>query len=179
MPATAPTYDLILLLSKQAEEERRAKIVSEVQSQIAAAGGQVARQDDWGSRPMTYQIRHEGEAEYHLLQFSGPTSLLDSLSHNLRIDDDVLRFRIIKLVPGTPEAPESTPPLVGVPGMGRPDAGRYEGGRGESYGHEGGRGDDGERGGRGRAPVAEPDDGRAVSAPEGQGAASDSVSQEG
>ena len=112
MAQTAPLYDLTLLLSTSAEDERRAKIVADTESTIAAAGGSVERKDGWGTRPTTYQINHQAEAEYHLLQFTGPPSLLDSLSHTLRIDDGVLRFRIIKVLPGTPPAPDSAPPVI-------------------------------------------------------------------
>ena len=61
---------------------------------------------------MAYRINHQGEAEYHLLQFTGPPSLLETLSHSLRIADGVLRFRIIKVIPGTPPAPDSAPPVI-------------------------------------------------------------------
>jgi hypothetical protein len=44
--------------------------------------------------------------------FTGPPALLESLSHTLRIDDAVLRFRIIKVLPGTPPAPDSPPPVL-------------------------------------------------------------------
>lgn len=72
---------------------------------------------DWGRRPTTFRINHQTEAEYHLLQFAGPPSLLESLSHNLHIADGVLRFRIIKVLPGTPAAPDAPPPvLVGIAG---------------------------------------------------------------
>jgi small subunit ribosomal protein S6 len=115
MPATAPLYDLTLLLSTETEDERRAKVLSDVQSAISTGGGSLERHDSWGSRPMAYRIDHQGEAEYHLLQFTGPTTLLDSLSHSLRIDDGVLRFRIIKNLPGTPAAPDSPPPIASAP----------------------------------------------------------------
>ena len=105
-------YDLVLLLSMTSEDAARAKILADVEAMIAAAGGSIARNQDWGRRPTTFQINHEGEAEYHLLQFTGPASLLDSLSHSLRIADEVLRFRIIKVLRGTPEAPDSAPPVL-------------------------------------------------------------------
>jgi small subunit ribosomal protein S6 len=105
-------YDLTLVLSTTAEDDRRAKILSDVEAQITDAGGTVERQDDWHTRPLAFEIRHQKEGEYHLLQFTGPTSLLDTLSHSLRIDDAVLRFRIIKVLPGTPPPPESPPPVV-------------------------------------------------------------------
>jgi small subunit ribosomal protein S6 len=120
-------YDLVLMLSMGSDDDARAKIVSDVEAAIGAAGGRMSRNQNWGRRPTTYRIRHEAEAEYHLIQFSGPTSLLESLSHTLGIADEVLRFRIIKVLPGTPEAPASAPPVLagataGAPAPTEPDS---------------------------------------------------------
>ena len=112
MPTETPLYDLMLLLSNDVEEERRAKIIDDVRQAISSGGGSIAHDDEWGTRPLAYRIAHQGDAEYHLLQFTGPPSLLDSLGHSLGITDGVLRFRIIKVVPGTPPAPESAPPVI-------------------------------------------------------------------
>ena len=105
-------YDLVLLLSKNAEDERRAQILTNVQAAIERAGGSISLNNDWGTRPLPYRIRHQREAEFHLLQFNAPPDLIESLSHDLHITDGVLRFRIIKNLPGTPKAPESAPPVV-------------------------------------------------------------------
>ena len=112
MAHEAPIYDLMLMLSTSAEDEQRAKILADVESAIASAGGSIERNDDWGQRPMAYEIRHQPEADYHLLQFKAPPTLIDELSHTLRITDGVLRFRVIKVRPGTPPAPSSPPPVV-------------------------------------------------------------------
>jgi small subunit ribosomal protein S6 len=115
--AKPPTiYDLVLVLSTGTEEDVRAKVLNDVTTMIEQGGGTVERKQDWGTRPMTFEIRHQGEGEYHLLQFAGPSTLLDSLSHTLRIDDSVLRFRIIKVLPGTPPAPDSPPPVLATAG---------------------------------------------------------------
>jgi small subunit ribosomal protein S6 len=121
MPAPPRLYDLMLVLSTAVEDERRAKIVSDVEAQITVGGGAVERQDDWHSRPLAYEIRHQGEGEYHLLQFTGSGSLLDAVSHNLRIDDAVLRFRIIKVLPGTPPPPDAPPPVLAGAGAAAPN----------------------------------------------------------
>ncbi len=112
MPAQTPLYDLMLVLSPLAEDDRRAKILGDIEAQIGAGGGSLERNDDWQQRPLAYEIRHQREGEYHLLQFTGPPALLDALSHSLRIDDGVLRFRIIKVLAGTPAPPESAPPVM-------------------------------------------------------------------
>jgi small subunit ribosomal protein S6 len=121
MAEQTPLYDLTLLLSTSAPDEERSRILSEVEAAISGGGGSIERNQDWGTRPMTYRIAHQSDAEYHLLQFTGPPSLLESLNHSLRIADGVLRFRIIKVVPGTPPAPESAPPVIAPVAAGTPD----------------------------------------------------------
>ena len=112
MPQETPLYDLTLLLSNDASDDDRAKILSDVESAISDGGGSIERRDDWGTRPLTFRINHQREADYHLLQFTGSPALLETLSHSLRITDNVLRFRIIKVIPGTPAPPDSPPPVI-------------------------------------------------------------------
>jgi small subunit ribosomal protein S6 len=99
----------VLLLDLQADEATRAKIVSDARSSIEAQG-QLLRHDEWGERALTYPIDKQANAEYHLLQFHASGSeLLEGLDRTLRITDGVLRFRVIKLKPGVPDAPEMAP----------------------------------------------------------------------
>ena len=112
MAKQPPLYDLMLLLAPTAPEEQRAKILSDVESAITSSQGSIERRDDWGQRPLAYRIRHQPDAEYHLLQFTAPPALIETLSHDLRITDGVVRFRVIKNLPGTPPAPDSAPPVV-------------------------------------------------------------------
>lgn len=106
MTLPAPTYDLVLLLDPQAEQEVREKLVADA-SETISAGGELLRHDRWGERALAYPIDHKATAEYHLLQFhAGGPELLASLQRSLGIADGVVRFRIVKLKPGTPEAPD-------------------------------------------------------------------------
>ena len=57
-------------------------------------------------RATAFEVRKRTDADYHLLQFHGPVELLEQLDHSLKITDGVLRFRIIKLRPGTPPPPD-------------------------------------------------------------------------
>ena len=112
MAAQPPLYDLMLLLSATAPDEQRAKILSDVETKITSAQGSIERKDDWGQRPLAYRIHHQPDADYHLLQFTAPPTLIETLSHDLRITDGVVRFRVIKNLPGTPPAPDSAPPVI-------------------------------------------------------------------
>jgi small subunit ribosomal protein S6 len=106
MTLPAPIYDLVLLLDTQTDESARAKIVADTRATVEAEG-ELLRYDEWGERPLTYPIDKKASAEYHLLQLhAGSSELLDSLDRTLRITDGVMRFRIIKLKPGVPDAPD-------------------------------------------------------------------------
>jgi small subunit ribosomal protein S6 len=106
MTRTAPTYDLVLLLDPQADDAARAKIVADTRAAVEAQG-ELLRYDPWGERPLAYPLAKKTSAEYHLFQFhAGTTELLDGLDRTLRITDGVLRFRLIKLKSGVPEAPD-------------------------------------------------------------------------
>jgi len=106
MTRPAPTYDLVLLLDPQVDEAVRAKIVADTRAAVEAQG-ELLRHDEWGERPLAYPIARKASAEYHLFQFhAATTELLDGLDRTLRITDGVLRFRLIKLKAGVPEAPD-------------------------------------------------------------------------
>jgi small subunit ribosomal protein S6 len=106
MAATNPLYDLVLMLDTSAEDARRSEIRQTVKDTVTK-GGEVVNEQDWGPRAMAFEIGHKKDAEYSLLQFHGTPELLSQLDRSLRITDEVIRFRIIKLAPGTPAPPES------------------------------------------------------------------------
>ncbi len=106
MTLPAPTYDLVLLLDPQAEDAARAKIVSDTRTSITGQG-ELLRHDEWGERALTYPIDRRTSARYHLMQFhAANTDLLSGLDRTLRLADEVLRFRIIKLAPGVGAPPD-------------------------------------------------------------------------
>lgn len=108
MTAQPPLYDLMLLLDPAAEEERKLKILADIEHLIGMHGEVVSRHD-WGLRPGAYAIDKREQVEYHLVQFHGSVELLESLDHALKITDGVLRFRVIRMKPGTPPPPELEP----------------------------------------------------------------------
>ena len=118
MTLPAPTYDLVVLLDPQADDATRAKLVADTRASIEAQG-ELLRHDDWGERALAYPIDRKPSAQYHLLQFHvANAELLSALDRTLRLADEVLRFRIIKLAPGVPSAPDMS---SGAAALRRPD----------------------------------------------------------
>jgi small subunit ribosomal protein S6 len=108
MAAQTPVYDLTVLLDAEAPSERRAEILAAVEGAISN-GGEIVSKHDWGVRNLAYEIDHHKDAEYHLIQLTGPPELLDRLRTALKVTDGVLRHRLIRLPPGMPPPPSLRP----------------------------------------------------------------------
>lgn len=114
-PSTTTIYDLVLMLDAAAPSDARSKIAGDVEAQIKAGGGEITSTKEWGERKLTYEIDHRDSADYRLLQFEAPPTLIESLSRALRITDGVVRARIIKSEQGsTPPDSAAPPPLATV-----------------------------------------------------------------
>lgn len=101
----ARLYDLMLMLDPNAPEERQSEVLESAAKMIEGAGTMIGRHD-WGVRRMSFEIDHRPEAAYHLFQFeSDSNEMLERLDHSLKIADGVLRFRVIRLKPGSPPPP--------------------------------------------------------------------------
>src|SRR5919206_555906 len=89
------------MLDPEVPDERREQIASEARGRIESRGD-LKHDTAWGMRKLAYEIRQRTEADYRFFRFEGEPPLLESLDHELKIADGVLRFRIFKVDPGTP-----------------------------------------------------------------------------
>jgi small subunit ribosomal protein S6 len=101
-------YELVLMLDPKLDAPARDALAGKARGQIEASGS-LKHENTWGLRKMAYEINHRTDADYRWLRFEAPSELLDSLDHNLKIADGVLRFRIFKV---DPDAPVIVPPAV-------------------------------------------------------------------
>jgi small subunit ribosomal protein S6 len=115
------------MLDPQLDAPARDALAQQARGQIEAAGS-LKQENSWGLRKMAYEINRRTEADYRWYRFEAPTDLLDTLDHNLKIADGVLRFRVFKVDPNTPSI---VPPAVAAPGpRERTDGPRDRGDRG-------------------------------------------------
>src|SRR3954469_17012084 len=96
------------MLDPQLDGPARDALVQEARGQIESSGS-LKHENSWGLRKMAYEINHRTEADYRWMRFEAPSGLLDSLDHNLKIADGVLRFRIFKV---DPDASVIVPPAT-------------------------------------------------------------------
>ncbi len=96
------------MLDPQLDAPARDALAQDARGQIEASGT-VKHENSWGLRKMAYEINRRTEADYRWMRFEASNELLDSLDHNLKIADGVLRFRVFRV---DPSAPVIVPPAA-------------------------------------------------------------------
>ena len=91
-------YELIYIIDTGLEETARKELVEKVSALISANGGEVEKVDEtWGKRRLAYAIDYKTEGWYVLVNFKAPAELPRELERNLQINENVLRYLVVKL----------------------------------------------------------------------------------
>ncbi|HEX9259666.1 MAG TPA: 30S ribosomal protein S6 [Acidimicrobiales bacterium] len=91
-------YELMVILSGDLDEPVAQGWVKTITDQIAAKGGRVVGSPDWwGKRRFAYEINHRHEGYYAVLNVVAPGGALDDLERSLRLADDVVRHKLLRL----------------------------------------------------------------------------------
>ena len=90
-------YELMIILDGDLEDEATEAGVQRIIGSIEAAGATIATTDRWGKRRFAYEIDHKQEGYYILFELTGEDIALDTLERQLRLADDVVRHKVIRL----------------------------------------------------------------------------------
>ena len=91
-------YELMVILDSDVEDAKAQAYVKVVTDGIVAAGGTIhGRPDWWGKRAFAYPINRKDTGYYLVIQAVAPAGSLAELERTLRIADEVVRFKLLKL----------------------------------------------------------------------------------
>jgi small subunit ribosomal protein S6 len=89
-------YELMLVFSPEAPDDRIAAIIDRTTRQITADGGQIVKVAPWGRRRLAYPIDRHREGAYHIVVFEAPTTAIAELERGILITEEVLRHLIVR-----------------------------------------------------------------------------------
>ena len=92
-------YEMIYIIDTGLEEAARKELIEKVSALIENNGGEIEKVDEtWGKRRLAYAIDYKTEGWYVLVNFQAPAELPRELERNLQINENVLRYLVVKLV---------------------------------------------------------------------------------
>jgi len=89
-------YELMLVFSPEAPDDRISAIIDRTTRQITADGGQIVKVAPWGRRRLAYAIDRHREGAYHIVVFEAPTTAIAELERGLLITEEVLRHLVVR-----------------------------------------------------------------------------------
>lgn len=90
-------YEAVYILRPDLTKETSEKVAQRVAEVITREGGTLALVENWGRRPMSYQIEHYKRGVYVYINYLGNGALVAELERNFRLLDEVMRFQTVKL----------------------------------------------------------------------------------
>lgn len=104
-------YELMVIIDGDVDDPKAQSWIKTVTDGITAAGGTVhGRPDWWGRRQFAYPIHKKPAGYYLVVETVAPAGSLDELERSLRLADDVVRHKLIRL-------PESEATRRGMEGV--------------------------------------------------------------
>ena len=90
-------YEVVIIYDPSLEEDAIRAAVDRSTELIRARGGNPGRVDRWGKRRLAYEIRHQREGYYVLLEANAEPAVMAELDRSLSLADDVLRHKVIRV----------------------------------------------------------------------------------
>jgi small subunit ribosomal protein S6 len=90
-------YEMMYIQNPDLGEEDQNKLLTRLKKTIGKNGGEIIRIDDMGVRGLSYKIQKKPRGHYFLIYLEGPGSMVPEIERFLRIDENILRFVVIKL----------------------------------------------------------------------------------
>mgnify|MGYP003499399542 FL=1 len=90
-------YELMVIIDADVADAENKVVVDRVEELIGAAGGELSSTDRWGRRKFAYLINHKAEGYYVVFEFTADPAKLDPMDRFLRLADEVVRHKLIRL----------------------------------------------------------------------------------
>lgn len=88
-------YEVMFIVDIANEEVIQAA-VKLVQDTIVRIGGTVNKVDEWGKRHLAYEVKHQNEGYYVVIDFEADPSQIAELDRIIKIHEEIIRHIIVK-----------------------------------------------------------------------------------
>ena len=92
-------YELVLVLKASTSEADRKKLLTGIKKSLGDI--KVAKEEEWGQKPLSYPIKKEAAGIYHMLQLEGDPSTGSGLPAGFETglirNDNVLRHLLVRM----------------------------------------------------------------------------------
>ncbi len=90
-------YEVMVILNASLDEEVIRAAVDRATDLIKARGAALGKVDHWGRRRFAYEVKHQIEGYYVLIETTAEPAVMADLDRMLHLADEVVRHKIIRI----------------------------------------------------------------------------------
>ncbi len=90
-------YEHVIITRPEISPQQVDALVEDITKTVQELGGRVGKTEYWGLRNLTYRIRKNRKGHYSLLNLDVPVTAVAELERRLKINEDVMRFKTIRV----------------------------------------------------------------------------------
>lgn len=91
-------YEIMIIIDGDIDDPKAQAWTKTVTDEIGKAGGSLhGKPNWWGKRPFAYPIDHKESGYYLVVECVAAGGALDELERQLRLADDIVRHKVIRL----------------------------------------------------------------------------------
>src|SRR5688572_33242712 len=85
-------YETVFILNPVLSEDQAKDAVEKFVKVLKKANAEILNNEQWGLKKLAYPINKKSTGFYNLIEFTAPTTVIDTLETEYRRDESVMRF---------------------------------------------------------------------------------------
>ena len=97
-------YECVYIARQELTAAQAEQLSKDLAKIVASNNGEIKSQEYWGLRNLAYKIRKNRKGHYTMFHIDAPSSTIEELERNMRLNEDILRYLTVK-IDNLPEGP--------------------------------------------------------------------------
>ena len=94
---TARQYEVIFIVDPGADDDEVTRLTENHKQIVTDQGGVITKSESWGKRPLAYEILHNTEGTFVLMEIEGSGREIAELERRMRVNDRILRYLTVRV----------------------------------------------------------------------------------
>ena len=91
------SYEIVFIINPDAEDAEVMRLTEAAQKIITDQGGKIVKTEMMGKRRLAYEINHQRDGVYVLLEVEGSGREIAEFERRMRVNDRVLRYMTVRV----------------------------------------------------------------------------------
>ena len=90
-------YETVFITTPVLSEAQMKEAVQKFKNVIADNQGEIVHEENWGLKKLAYPIQKKSTGFYYLIEFKGPSDIVEKLEIQYRRDERIIRFLTFRM----------------------------------------------------------------------------------